>query len=80
MPIYEYHCQPCNYTFEMLIRSSEDIARCPRCSNVDVAKQLSVPALLRPMRGSASSTSSTDGLRSLGCGRPECSSGNCAFE
>ena len=44
MPIYEYHCEPCEHTFETLIRGSGDLARCPRCGNIEVAKQFSVPA------------------------------------
>ena len=44
MPIYEYHCEPCDHTFETLIRREGDVARCPRCGNIDVAKQFSVPA------------------------------------
>lgn len=44
MPIYEYHCEPCDHTFETLIRSESDIARCPSCGSIDVSKQLSVPA------------------------------------
>ena len=44
MPIYEYHCEPCEHTFETLIRGNGDVARCPRCGNLEVAKQFSVPA------------------------------------
>ena len=44
MPIYEYHCEPCDHTFETLIRSAGDLAHCPRCGSLEVAKQLSVPA------------------------------------
>ncbi len=44
MPIYEYHCEPCEHTFETLIRSNGDVARCPRCGSLQVAKQFSVPA------------------------------------
>ena len=44
MPIYEYHCEPCEHTFETLIRGSSDVAHCPRCGNTKVAKQFSVPA------------------------------------
>ena len=44
MPIYEYHCDPCDHSFETLIRGGGDAARCPRCGNLEVAKQFSVPA------------------------------------
>src|SRR5208337_3578084 len=44
MPSYEYHCKPCDHIFETLVRGSSDVARCPRCGNIDVAKQFSIPA------------------------------------
>ena len=81
MPIYEYHCEPCDHTFETLIRREGDVARCPRCGNIDVAKQFSVPA-------AAQSHSSRSSLPVCGSGdcpsfgfcRPECGSGSCALE
>ncbi len=76
MPIYEYHCEPCAHTFETLIRGSSDVARCPKCGAVEVAKQFSVPA---------SSPTGTLGYIPVGsssaaaptCGRPQCASGGC---
>ena len=44
MPIYEYHCEPCDHNFETLIRSRDDLAHCPKCGGIELAKQLSVPA------------------------------------
>ncbi len=34
MPVYEYHCEPCNGVFDVLrsIRESSDPASCPVCS------------------------------------------------
>ena len=48
MPIYEYHCEPCDHTFETLIRGNSDVARCPHCGNIEVAKQFSVPRRRTP--------------------------------
>lgn len=33
MPLYEYHCQPCDARFELLQSASadRDDVRCPRC-------------------------------------------------
>jgi len=44
MPIYEYECQKCNETFEMLHLSSEDgkNVSCPKCQAVEVERVLSV--------------------------------------
>lgn len=44
MPIYEYHCEPCDHTFETLVRSSHDVPHCPRCGTVEIKKEFSVPA------------------------------------
>lgn len=82
MPIYEYHCEPCDHTFETLIRREGDVARCPRCGNMKVAKQFSVPAAAHSHSGS----SSLPGCGGGGCGNGggggghHCGSGACAFE
>lgn len=43
MPIYDYHCNACNQTFELLVRAST-IPACPTCGSERVEKQLSLPA------------------------------------
>ena len=77
MPIYEYHCEPCNHTFETLIRGNETIAQCPECGGVEVAKLLSVPAAAQTGNGRAGELP-IGGKPSFGCGRPQCASGMCA--
>ena len=79
MPIYEYHCEPCEHTFETLIRGASDVARCPKCGNIDVAKQFSVPAAAHSGRSSSLPVCASSSP-SPTCGRPECGSGRCAFE
>jgi putative FmdB family regulatory protein len=82
MPIYEYRCEPCDHSFETLIRGGGDVAHCPRCGTIDVAKQFSVPAAAQ-----------TDGARSNslpvcgpmpapmgGCGMGGCGSGMCSMD
>jgi putative FmdB family regulatory protein len=81
MPLYEYHCEPCDHIFETLIRKADDIARCPQCGGADVAKQLSVPSAMHSGRSRAGDLpicgdSSTS--QSFSCGRPQCGSGICA--
>jgi putative FmdB family regulatory protein len=77
MPIYEYRCDPCDRSFETLIRSDRDVARCPNCGSLDVSKQLSVPAAAQTGRG-GDLPISNPGAASFGCGRPQCGSGMCA--
>jgi putative FmdB family regulatory protein len=42
MPIYEYRCQQCSHTFELLVRD-DGTARCPHCGSTALVKLLSVP-------------------------------------
>jgi putative FmdB family regulatory protein len=82
MPLYDYHCEPCAHTFETLIRGAGDVARCPRCGSLEVARQLSVPAAAQTgrTRAGALPVCGETGAPAFGCGRPECGSGACAFE
>jgi putative FmdB family regulatory protein len=77
MPIYEYHCEPCDHSFETLIRSESDVARCPSCGSLEVSKQLSIPAAAQMGRGGELPISHA-GSPSFGCGRPQCGAGACA--
>jgi putative FmdB family regulatory protein len=77
MPIYEYHCEPCNHTFETLIRGTGDLAHCPECGGVEVDKLLSVPAAAQSGSGRTGELP-IGGQPSFGCGRPQCASGMCA--
>jgi len=69
MPIYEYRCEPCDRTFETLVRTPTDVAHCPKCGNVEVVKQFSVPAAAQTggSRGGALPVCDT-GAASFGCG------------
>jgi putative FmdB family regulatory protein len=81
MPLYEYHCEPCDHTFETLIRGTSDLARCPHCGSVEVDKLLSVPATAHTGHGRAGELPICDyqgGGPSFGCGRPQCGQGMCA--
>lgn len=82
MPIYEYRCEPCHHQFETLIRSSGDVAHCPKCGNVDVTKQFSVPAAAQSGRSSNSlPVCSNPEPKSFGCGGGggPCGSGFCGM-
>ncbi len=43
MPLYEYRCETCGHTFEMLRRMSDADSEleCPRCHSTEVERQLS---------------------------------------
>jgi putative FmdB family regulatory protein len=81
MPLYEYRCEPCDRTFETLIRNSGDQAHCPECGSIDVNKLLSVPSAAQTAGGREGAMPLGRGASdpsSFGCGRPQCGSGMCA--
>lgn len=41
MPIYEFHCEHCDKTFEFLTFRRDEIPRCPTCHGERVAKKMS---------------------------------------
>jgi putative FmdB family regulatory protein len=80
MPIYEYHCDPCDHTFETLIRGQGDVAHCPRCGGIDLVKQFSVPAAAQTGHSSSSLPICASGNDSQGCGPGHCRTGMCSFD
>lgn len=43
MPLYDYRCNDCNKTFELLIKISESPV-CPTCGGQNLEKLVSLPA------------------------------------
>jgi len=43
MPLYYFHCQACDKTSEILVRSGET-AECPHCGGTKLEQQISKPA------------------------------------
>jgi putative FmdB family regulatory protein len=83
MPIYEYRCDPCQHTFETLIRGQGDTAHCPRCGGINLAKQFSVPAAAQTGTGSRQGSLPVCGNEpggNYGCGQGPCASGMCSFD
>jgi putative FmdB family regulatory protein len=80
MPIYEYHCAPCDVDFETLVRSASDVPRCPRCgASETLSRQFSVPAAAQVQGGSSKSSASSlptmcgpGGCAPMGCGGGMC--------
>ncbi len=81
MPMYEYRCEPCDHTFETLVRSSSDFPHCPRCRGIDLAKQFSVPASARAGAGQGSPLSVCQPAAPSfgGCDAGGCGSGMCGL-
>jgi putative FmdB family regulatory protein len=77
MPLYEYRCEPCDHTFEALVRSSDDVPRCPKCGAVELARLFSVPAAAQVGGGPKSSLPIASGP---GCGAPMCCGGGCQLD
>ena len=44
MPLYEYRCESCEHTFELLVRENTE-RRCPSCQGTELERQLSVFAV-----------------------------------
>lgn len=46
MPIYDYECNECSHSFEVLILSTSDPSpQCPECRSEDVAKLMSASTM-----------------------------------
>ena len=74
MPLYEYDCQKCHETKEILVRTPDDVAICPDCGNQKMERLLSVPAA-PSMNGS--SLPMAGGATGESCGMPRCYGGGC---
>lgn len=45
MPLYDYHCESCHITSELLQKTSDPVAtECPHCHQPHLKKQVSAPA------------------------------------
>jgi putative FmdB family regulatory protein len=51
VPLYEFACRTCEYTFEELVLGGERVA-CPKCDGTKLERLMSVPA--RPHTGASS--------------------------
>ena len=80
MPLYEYRCEPCELTFETLIRTQDDIAHCPKCGGIELAKQFSVPAAAQTSAHGSSLPICNTGPANYGCGAGGCGTGMCSFD
>jgi len=74
MPIYEFHCDKCESDFEELVLRKDEKIQCPKCSNPDVQKKMSVFSHRGPTNGLPDmSGSSHSGSSCSGCSGGSCS-------
>jgi putative FmdB family regulatory protein len=63
MPIYEYKCKTCDYSFEKLVFAGDDkYVDCPECGSRKVKKQMSSTRFISVGTGSACSSGSPSGF------------------
>ncbi|MBI2058906.1 MAG: zinc ribbon domain-containing protein [Nitrospirae bacterium] len=70
MPIYEYVCKKCDQEFEELLRSRDEVVKCPGCGTKKVSRRLSIVGF---KSGSTFVSASGGG----GCGSGSCGGGSC---
>jgi putative FmdB family regulatory protein len=75
MPIFEFHCQKCDKTFERLVFRSDEAVECPDCGEQSVNKLMSSCAAKVGHKFTAtSSKSKSAGSSCSGCSATSCSS------
>ena len=45
MPIYEYECRGCGWTFEKLVQRGVEPTACPACEREDLERLISLPGI-----------------------------------
>jgi putative FmdB family regulatory protein len=67
MPLYEYRCEACDHTFELLVRGNTEL-KCPACAGTQLERQFSVFAVgaESPKAGARSASPAPCGT----CGHP----------
>ncbi len=44
MPLFDYRCNACGHTFEVLIRRGDPPSACPQCGGADLRRLVGMPA------------------------------------
>lgn len=76
MPIHEFRCTSCDYTFELLLMSRDEMedVRCPRCQSPDIDKLMSAANVTAGDPASSGGTSSAaPQAQHRSCGTGSCS-------
>jgi putative FmdB family regulatory protein len=72
MPIYEYTCDECGRSFELLLANPKSKAACPHCGSVKLAKQFSTFAAHNASASPCDSGKCPGQMPSGGCGGGSC--------
>ncbi|MFG0290190.1 MAG: zinc ribbon domain-containing protein [Rhodopirellula sp. JB044] len=75
MPLYEYQCDHCRETKEILVRNPDELVSCPDCGNDQIERQMSVPSA----PAMANSLPVSGGRAAEACDQPRCCGGGCQF-
>lgn len=70
MPIYEYHCEKCTKTSEVLVKNAHEPAVCPHCGSKRLTRLLSTFATVQSSDAPCSMESS--------CPAAPCCGGACS--
>lgn len=72
MPIYEFRCEQCNHTFELLSRGQTDEfeMKCPKCQSQNIQRLMSAASF---SISGGNSGASQPSLESHTCGSGNCS-------
>jgi len=73
MPIYEYHCDKCDKTFECLVMGS-DTSTCPDCNNENVSRVMSACGFVSKSGGGQTVSRSAGASSCSGCSSTSCGS------
>lgn len=83
MPLYEYHCAPCDRQFEALVRADGPTPPCPECGHPEPSKLFSVPAAAHVGGSSRSGLPICNGDAGPAfgpCGAGGCGMGTCGLD
>jgi len=76
MPLYEFACDGCDQTVELLVRSTSERPTCPACGDDKLTKLLSVPATPAIRSGGGLPVARAEAM-GQSCGAPRCCGGGC---
>jgi len=71
MPLYDFVCQACGKTSEILVRSSSAAIECPGCGSGKLDRRVSAPSVI-VKGGAQASAAAPAGTRKKGCSRSSC--------
>ncbi|WP_419187435.1 FmdB family zinc ribbon protein [Stieleria bergensis] len=75
MPLYEYECNDCEQSVEVLVRRPDEKVECPTCHSEKMIRLMSAPAAPNMKSGGSLPVASAgDGGA---CGAPRCCGGGC---